>query len=327
MLLTKKRKSKLFKFLGLSKVPSLPFILGIDTGNICNLKCPLCPTGLGDSGKNRGFLSFQHFKKIFDQLKESLLIVNLFNWGEPLLNKELIKIINYIKSEKKSVKVITSTNLNVEDNELLENLINSGIDKIIVSCDGASQETYGKYRVGGDFDLVVQNMRFLVEKNQKLGNKTDITWNFLVFKHNEHEIALAKNLASEIGVNFNLGLMRTSLKDEILKPHKEAIERDKNWIPDNPDYCAYDKVNCLSKKVLKSCRKIWDAIAINWDGLVVPCCAVYEEKYSFGDTKKDSIVNIWNNPMFIKARKEILNKKIPANTICGRCRDNGFMHM
>ena len=175
MLLTKKRKSKLFKFLGLSKVPSLPFILGIDTGNICNLKCPLCPTGLGDSGKNKGFLSFQHFKKIFDQLKESLLIVNLFNWGEPLLNKELIKIINYIKSEKKSVKVITSTNLNVEDNELLENLINSGIDKIIVSCDGASQETYGKYRVDGDFDLVVQNMRFLVEKNQKLGNQTDIT--------------------------------------------------------------------------------------------------------------------------------------------------------
>jgi radical SAM protein with 4Fe4S-binding SPASM domain len=215
----------------------------------------------------------------------------------------------------------------VRDDHLLENLIKSGIDKIIVSCDGASRETYEKYRIGGDFDLVMKNLRFLADKNKDSGNKTDILWNFLVFKHNEHETGLIEKIASDIGVNFSLGLMRTSLKDEVIKPHKEAIKQDEGWIPDNPEYSAYDKVNCIPKRALKSCRKPWDSIAINWEGLVFSCCAVYEEKYNFGDAKKDPIAAIWNNPMFIRARSEILNRKLPANTTCGRCRDNGFMHM
>jgi len=327
MLLTKKRKSKLFKFFKLKKVPDFPFILGIDPGNICNLKCPLCPTGLGESGVKRGFLTFDLFKNIFDQLKDSLLVINLFNWGEPLLNKDLLKIIRYVKSEKSSILVNTSTNLNVRDNLLLDGLIKTCIDKIIVSCDGASQETYEKYRVGGNFDLVIENLRFLSAKNKEFGNKTNITWNFLVFKHNEHEVELARKLALSMHVNFATGLMRTSLKDEILRPHKEAIEHDKSWIPDNPNYSAYDKINCTTKKVLNTCRKPWDSIAINWNGLVFPCCAVYGENYQFADAKNEPIKNIWNNSKFVAARNEILNKKCVSTTICGLCRNNGFMHM
>ena len=327
MLLTKKRKSKLFKFFKLTRIPDLPFTLGIDPGNLCNLKCPLCPTGLGEPGVKRGFLTFDLFKSIFDQLKDNLSVINLFNWGEPLLNKDLIKIIKYVKSEKRLIVVTTSTNLNLRDRILLEELIKTGIDKIIVSCDGARQETYEKYRVGGNFDLVIENLRFLVAKNRELGNKTNIIWNFLVFKHNEHEVEVARKIASDIQVNFNVGLMRTSLKDEILKSHKEAIERDKSWIPDNPDYSAYDKISCTTKKVLSTCRKPWDSIAINWDGLVFPCCAVYGENYQFADAKKESIRDIWNNSKFVAARNEILNKKCAATTICGLCRNNGFMHM
>lgn len=154
-----------------------------------------------------------------------------------------------------------------------------------------------------------------------------ITWNFLVFKHNEHEIEAAKKVARDIGVNFSTGLMRTSLKDEILKPHKYGISRDKDWIPDNPFYSAYDKSNLTAKKVMKTCKKPWQSIAINSNGLVFSCCAVYEEKYSFGDAKKDSIKDIWNNCKFTLARQEVLDKKRLACTVCGICRNNGFMHM
>jgi radical SAM protein with 4Fe4S-binding SPASM domain len=327
MVLTKKRKARLCKFFGLSRTPVLPFSLEIEPGNLCNLRCPLCPTGTGEKGAAKGLMSLKLFRHIFDQLKGYLETVNLYNWGEPLLNPELVDIIKYAKEASGRVRIVTSTNLNVKDEALLERLIDSGIDDIIVSCDGASRETYEKYRVGGDFDLVMKNIKFLARRNGELNKKTNIIWNFLVFRHNEHELDMARGRAKEIGVNLNLGLMRTALKDEILKPHKEAIERDKAWIPDNPKYSAYDKNKCAPRKLICTCRKPWQSIAVNWNGLVFPCCAVFEEKYNFGDASRDSIKSIWNNDKFVSARKQILKKDNPATTICGICRNNGFMHM
>jgi radical SAM protein with 4Fe4S-binding SPASM domain len=327
MFLSKKRKAKLLKLFRVTRLPVLPFSLEIEPGNICNLRCPLCPTGAGEPGASKGFMNFKFFKHIFDQLKDCLETINLYNWGEPILNPDLIGIIKYAKDKNSAVRIVTSTNLNVQDDALLDRLISSGIDDIIVSCDGASRDTYEKYRVGGDFELVMKNMKFLVRRNRELSKKVNIIWNFLVFKHNEHEVEIVKSKAKEIGVTLNIGLMRTSLKDEILKPHQEAIEKDKAWIPDNPEYSAYNREKCASKKVIRTCRKPWQSIAVNWNGLVFPCCAVFEEKYNFGDAKKDSIKDIWNNPRFVSARRQILDKGCPASTICGICRNNGFMHM
>jgi len=290
-----KRKAKIFKFLKVTRLPYLPFILGIEPGNICNLKCPLCPTGAGSYEAEKGFMQFDFFKKIFDQLKNSLITVNLYNWGEPLLNRDLFRIIRYIKDYKKGIAVVTSTNLNINDRSALIELLQSGIDEIIVSCDGASKKTYDKYRVGGDFDLVMQNLEFLAEQKRKLGSNADIVWNFLVFKHNEHEVDTARSMADKLGVSFRIGLMRTSMKDEVLKPHQEGIKKDINWIPDNPEYSAYDKIKLTAKKTIKTCRKPWQEIAINWNGEVFPCCAVYGDNFNFGDASIDTIKKIWNN--------------------------------
>ena len=322
-----KRIAKLAKALHFTKLPFMPFILNIEPGNICNLHCPLCPTGQGDASLSKGFISFELFKNIFSQLKEGLISVNLYSWGEPLLNRDFINIIRYIKSYNKSIRVVTSTNLNIRDDRLLTDLILSGIDEIIVSCDGANAQSYSKYRVGGDFDLVMQNLRFLAQKKKELSKNNLIVWNFLVFKHNENEIEQAREMASSLGVSFRVGLMRTSMKDEILKPHRDSIARDINWIPDNSMYSAYDKDACLPKKRIKTCRKPWGEITVNWDGKIFPCCAVYGDKYCLGDAKDSPIKEIWNNKMFISSRKEILNHKIKGCTVCGLCRDNGFMHM
>lgn len=327
MFLSKKRKAKLYKALRLTKLPELPFILNIEPGNICNLKCPLCPTGAQEPGMKKGFLSLDLFKQIFGQLKDSLTSINLYSWGEPLLNKDFIPMIKYAKRASRGIRITTSTNLNVKDNYLLADLISSGIDEIIVSCDGASPETYSRYRVGGDFKLVIDNLRYLARKKKESAVGTLIVWNFIVFKHNEAEIDKAKRMAKEIGVEFRTGLMRTSMKDEILMPHKESIGRDKHWIPDDPRYSAYDKVNLTTKKIIRTCRKPWQEISINWNGLVFPCCAVYGEKYNLGDASKDSLKAIWNNPRFVSVRRQILNNKLAASEVCGICRDNGFMHM
>jgi len=326
-MISPKRKAKISKFLRLTKLPYLPSILNIESGNICNLRCPLCPTGAGEPGLKKGFMQFQLFKMVFEQLKDKLRAINLYSWGEPLLNNNLISIINYVKSSNPRIRITTSTNLNVKDKKLLEDLLVSGIDEIIVSCDGSTAQIYEKYRVGGDFTLVMENLKFMLGKKKQIKSNTRIIWNFLVFKHNEQELEMARQLAKEMGVDFRAGLMRTSMKDEILKPHNETIQRDLEWIPDNPLYSAYDKEKLLPKKIIKSCRKPWQEITLNWNGEIFPCCAVYGDKYTFGNATGVLIKDIWNNENYIVCRKEILNKRIRAVTVCGICRDNGFMHM
>lgn len=276
---------------------------------------------------SKGLMELDFFKEVFDQLDKSLISVNIFSWGEPLLNKDFIKMIKYAKSHNPNVRISTSTNLNVKNDEMLRDLVASGIDEIIVSCDGASYETYSKYRKGGDFDLVIANMKTLSKAKREQKKDTGIIWNFIVFKHNEHEIEKAKNSAHSIGVDFRVGLMRTSMKDEILKPHKETIMKDKEWIPDNPAYSAYDKEKCIPKKKMKTCHKPWREIAINWNGLVFPCCIIYGDKYNLGNAKKTPIKEIWNGRMYIKARKDILSKKNSQETICAICKSHGYMHM
>jgi len=325
--ITKKRLSRFFKLAGFGKMPLLPYILNIEPGNICNLHCPLCPTGSGDKSLSKGFLSLELFKKVFDQLSTSIESINLYSWGEPLLNKDLIKIIRYAKSMNGKVKITTSSNLNIQDNKLLADLVVSGIDEVIISCDGIDQDSYGRYRQGGDFTLVIQNMKEMARIRKESGAKTKLVWNFLVFKHNEEMVEKAQKMAGEIGVDFRIGLMRTSMKDEILKPHSEAIQKDISWIPDRQEYCAYDKVKLTAKKVISTCRKPWQEITINWDGRVFPCCAVYGDNFSLGDASRERIADIWNGHDYVQARKEILRKEVRPLTVCGLCRDNGFMHM
>lgn len=305
----------------------MPSVLNIEPGNVCNLKCPLCPTGADEPGVARGFMEPGLFNNVFSQLKDAVKLINFYSWGEPLLNKNLIFMIKQVKNYNKDIRIVTSTNLNINNESLLRELVNSRIDEIIVSCDGATPESYVKYRAAGNFGLVMDNLRLLAKFRNELGLATDIVWNFIVFRHNENEIERARAMAADLGVNFRVGLMRTSMKDEILKPHNEAIARDLEWIPDNPLYSAYDKEKLKTRKIIRTCRKPWQEITINWDGKVFPCCAVYGDQYAFADAAKQAIRQIWNNIEFVSARKQILDIGVPASNVCGICRDNCFMHM
>lgn len=106
MVLAPKRKARLFKFLKITYLPYLPFRLNIETGNICNLRCPLCPTGIGDVSMKKGILSFKLFKHVADQLINNIQSINLYSWGEPLLNPGLINMILYVKKKNPSIKVL-----------------------------------------------------------------------------------------------------------------------------------------------------------------------------------------------------------------------------
>ena len=303
-----------------------PTKVSIETGNICNLRCPLCPTGTNEIKVPKGFLTFDKFRHIIKQLGPTTETLDFFDWGEPFLNPDLLPMIRHAKTRYPHLRIIVSSNMNIPkfSEERALDVVRSGLDHMILSLDGATQETYAKYRVGGNLQDALRNVRWIVAAKRQLRSRTpSMTWNFLVFRHNEHEVEQARALAAEIGVDFNAGLMRTDCAEEIFLPMGERLKRDGEWVPENPKYSQYTP-EWLSQNV-SDCKKPWTTVAINWDGYVVPCGSVYDCKtHNYGNLFERPFREIWNNERYRQARRAIMGRATGTGTICETCKHNGF---
>ena len=306
------------------KLLYFPKKISIETGNICNLSCPLCPTSNG-SQENvlKGMLTYDNFKIIFDKIKPFVKTIDLFSWGEPFLNRDLSDMIRYAKEKKPEVRIFIDSNLNIVTDDQIDEVVKYGLDVLKVSCDGATQEVYEKYRVGGDIDQVLDNMKKLVDKKRELSSdKPRIIWKYLVFKHNEAEVEKARSMAEVIGVDFEASGMRVDCGKEIFENVEDSIQRDKEWIPEGTEYDNYSDLT----KGKDFCEKPWRTMTINWNGDVVPCGAIYDcEKYSYGNLLRESFGEVWNGEKFVEARKIIADKKgSNSDVICSICKYNGY---
>jgi radical SAM protein with 4Fe4S-binding SPASM domain len=195
-----------------------------------------------------------------------------------------------------------------------------------VSLDAASAESYTQYRIGGNFDKVISNVRRLVAAKRRLHNNyTRIVLLFHVFRHNEHELDDFIALARDLGVEYRINRMRTDMAKEIFEQVSESIERDAQWIPESDKYSAFD-LEKRDKRQQMVCRELWKTAVINWDGSVLPCCAVYGERYAFGNVTQEPFDVIWNNEKYRLARKEVRNRVSNSPTICHICRQQGYLH-
>jgi radical SAM protein with 4Fe4S-binding SPASM domain len=302
----------------------VPNKLTIDIGNICNLRCPLCPTGRGDRSAAKGLMKMGDFETIVNEMAPYLTHLDLHNWGEPLLHPDLVPMIRYAKG--RSVPVYMSTNLTMMDRTKAEELMATRLEKVFISCDAASPETYDLYRKGGDFETVINNIRVLVKAREQVGNTyTRLKLLFHVFKHNQHEIEKVQRLAMGLGVELVIDRMRTDMGKEILETASESIDRDKEWIPELPDYCPFD----MEKKENRwptSCRDLWTTAVVNWNGDVFPCCSVYGDQYAFGNALEKGFSAVWNNEKYRSARMEVRRGSGRTRTVCHTCKEHGFRH-
>jgi radical SAM protein with 4Fe4S-binding SPASM domain len=279
----------------------LPTNLLIEPTNTCNLKCPGCPTGAGILTRPKGYMSFQNFKKIINEISHSLEMVMLWNYGEPLLNKDIFKMIKYAR--EKDIRVVTSTNAHFLPGNI-DNLINSKISKIIVSLDGASQKTYEKYRQNGNFHKVVQSIEELCQKKDK---NLVVELQFIIMRHNEHEAPKIKKLAKKLNVD------RLSLKS-VWFLDKRLREKYKDLLPQNPKY---------KRKLEQSgyCIRPWYHMTIQWNGDAAPCCYDANCTINLGNVFKEGVRGIWNGKKFQKFRK-IMKRQYHGEKIlqiCNKC--------
>jgi radical SAM superfamily enzyme YgiQ (UPF0313 family)/MoaA/NifB/PqqE/SkfB family radical SAM enzyme len=305
-----------------------PYWLTIDPASMCNLKCPFCPTGQGRNSRTKTMLSFDQFKLIMDQLGRYLIHIDFCNWGEPLLNKDIYKMIKLAKRYGINTKI--DSNFTVLGDGDIDRLLDSGVDKVKVSIDGVTPETYAKYRVGGSYDAAMSNLsRLLDRKRQLCRTYPKVEWQFLVFRHNEHEIDSVRKLAAEIGVD-KLGVTK-------------AFIGDKSWMPTLSEYSNYNLEKLRDEATrfeeTSDCFKVnnslcdwpWEALVINSNGSVSPCCSVEDEKDDFGNIFDSGVSKIWNSPDFISARGLIKGKgtaeMLATGNVCRGCKHAGLTNI
>lgn len=270
---------------GKTILKSYPYKLTFDPGNICNLRCPGCHTGIKHPEMIRpAFMKLDNYKIMFDQVKDYALSVALYNWGEPFLNKEIFDIIDYTRSQK--VGTTIHSNLNHFNEQMADDIVKSGLTHLYLSIDGASQEVYAQYRVKGHLEQVVQNVKLLVAARKKAGSKLPfITWKYLVFPFNKHEVEQARQMAQSIGVDnfevFNAVIKLTDIYDEA-ENYKQQPE--------------------LFKTLTKPCKSLWASLYLEPNGTVFPCSLSFRESESFGNAIESNFMGVWNNAKYQAAR-------------------------
>lgn len=289
-----------------------PFVLMVEPTNFCNLKCPLCPSGNGEMTRPRGTMELERFEKVLKEQSDHLLLLMLWNQGEPFINKHLTDMIRMATAH--NVPTLTSTNVHyIKTPEIAEDIVDSGLSEIIVSLDGVTEESYVKYRVGGNFDRVLDGIRLLVEAKKKLGATHPVVHlQFIIMKHNEHEIEAARKLSRELGVD------RLSLKTAQVYTEDEA----QTFLPTDESLSRYDygteKLSTKSK-ISNTCRHLWYSTVINWDGAVSPCCFDKDVHYGLGHAgNEQTFDDVWTGEKYTTFRNDILKDRASV-PICNNC--------
>lgn len=253
-------------------ISSFPIYIKIETTDCCNLKCKYCHDGTVE--RHNAFLDFNIYTNLIDHLSEYLLEVSLYDQGEPLIDPLIVDYVKYASNKNIGTAISTNFSMKLSDDKLVQ-LINSGLDYLLVAIDGVTQETYEKYRVGGKLDLVFSNLNRIISLKKQLKSKTPIIeWQMIDFEFNKSEQKQAEILAKKFQVDRFL-----------LKPD------------------CYSTYPTMSYSRKTRCFLLWFSFAVECDGLISACLAKDSDSLYVGDLNINPIKEIWNSKTYQKLRK------------------------
>jgi len=290
----------------------LPISISFEPTTSCNLRCPECPSGLREFTRPTGMLQQDFFERTIDDIYKDLLYLIFYFQGEPYLNPKFLDMVRYASS--KGIYTATSTNAHYLNDEKARKTVESGLDRLIISIDGTTQDVYENYRVGGKLEKVLEGARNIVKWKKALNaTRPFVFFQFLVVKPNEHQLEDIKRIAAEIGVD-QVRFKTAQVYD---------YENDPNQlIPENNKYSRYkrDKQGKMQVKngMANHCWRLWSGNVLSWDGLVVPCCFDKDATHKLGDLKEQSFKEIWQNKNYRQFRAELMTSRKQID-ICRNC--------
>jgi len=294
-----------------------PFRISVELTNLCNLQCAECVTGSGGMKRKSGFIDYKLFTQIIKQISRFVIRLTLNFQGESFLHPNLFEIIKFAHINNIHTNISTNAHfLNLENARLT---VASGLDSLIISIDGMCNQTYKKYRKNGDIELVLEGIKNIMEEKKASKSKTPhITLQFLVFKHNEHEI--------EAFIKF----AKHSLVDNYVIKTAQIINTGsfETMLPRNAKYSRYAKKNSefmLKSELPNRCFRLWAAAVITWDGRFLPCCFDKNADNEYGNLNDSLYSEIWQSTKAKQFRCKILTNR-KAIAMCNNC-DSGLKRL
>lgn len=276
-----------------------PVHLDIESTAACNLACIMCPHS--QISRRKGHMDLSLYKRIIDEaagFHVNDICLHLF--GEPLLNPEIFEMIRHAK--KFGINTLISTNATLLKGENLSDILSSGLDRLIISLDGATEETYEKIRRRADFEETLDGiMSFLHLRKELRSQKPHTVLQVIRMKDTEKEIGSFVERFREFPVDAIhikeldswLGQIE-AIKDLSTTPPKKFGER-------------------------YPCGALWYSMAIYWDGRVVPCCRDYDAKYVLGNISEEKLSSIWNNKKMQNLRLTHIRNEYETTPLCLEC--------
>ena len=346
-------RAKYEEYTGTLRVGSYPYYMVIEPSDLCQLRCPTCVTGIDNEvrrrkvagqvehRRDRAMLTTELFDALLDEMGEYLFLITFYNFGEPLLNKNMPALVRRAKAQ--DIETDLHSNLSLPLSErFIEDLLGAGLDSLCASIDGFSQEAYQVHRVGGDVELAKANLTRLVKARDRMEAPTRITFNFLLFRFNEHEVPAAEAFCQDLGIELNVRAAFIHNPDWLpsyRKGERPVVVPEAIALPDQFSFAQEGKKlhwmpfpESLGFTASPACAWHYGYSAVTAGGRVTPCCAVPSDQHDLGSVVpgRARFADVWNNDLYQAARASFAGKRDQVQarfeTICTRCPVPRFVH-
>ena len=301
--------------LGSVRIVHAPMFVSVEPAAVCQLRCPECPVGQSKIKsevfrlKNEPFMSLDIWHRVLSEIRDTAFVVQFYFQGEPLLNRDLPRMIR--EAHEAGLYTIVSTNAQAMTTDLAAQLIEAGLSRIIVSMDGLSQETYGAYRVGGNVERCKQALRWLHDEKKRQHGHTLIELQCLRLRSNEHEWHELKKHYRAFGAD------RFVLKTAQLYDY----ENGHALMPTNLRYARYrieSDGRYHRKPMGKGCLRVWSGCVVTTTGEVLPCCYDKAHQYAYGNIMNRPLRELFCSEKAIAFRRAAIKEQPPICKECGR---------
>jgi len=286
------------------KLPSFPYLIDIELTNYCNLNCIFC--GQQAMKRPKGLMSEKTFKKVADECAKFGTPIRLIRWGEPFLHPKIIEFVRYAKSKRLLVH-ITNNGLAIKKHQI-KDLLDSGVDSLIFSFQGATKKGYELMRNNNRYDELKAIILETVKQRDNR-KKPFIQISSTMTNESKEEIDTFVDYWSHIVDSVGIGKTNLSLLDSLQIKSLKTIEKLESL-----------KKQETIKKCYMPCKEVYQKLSVDWDGKVTCCCSDFDNFLVVGDINKNTLSDIWKKSGELKIFRELLDKKMHKSlTLCSTC--------